>query len=95
MVGGRICLPHPRRGSCLDGGNPSPRSSTPVPRQLGSSRYKGFAKIPQTSSPERLLTLRGLFPDRRTAEDEKRKPVPLDQVEPAKDIVKAFSPPVR
>ena len=36
------------------------------------------------------MTLRGLFRI-KTAEDEKRKPVPLDQVEPAKDIVKRFA----
>ena len=52
-------------------------------------RYKAFAKILNEQS-ERLLTLRGLFKI-KTAEDEKRKPVPLDQVEPAKDIVKRFA----
>ena len=52
-------------------------------------RYKAFAKILNEQS-ERLLTLRGLFRI-RTAEDEKRKPVPLDEVEPAKDIVRRFA----
>src|SRR6201993_3700930 len=52
-------------------------------------RYKAFAKILNEQS-ERLLTLRGLFKI-KTAEDEKRKPIPLDQVEPAKDIVKRFA----
>jgi glutamate synthase (NADPH) large chain len=52
-------------------------------------RYKAFAKILNEQS-ERLLTLRGLFRI-KTAEDEKRKPVPLDQVESAKDIVKRFA----
>src|SRR5437879_6253303 len=52
-------------------------------------RYKAFAKILNEQS-ERLLTLRGLFRI-KNAEDEKRKPVPLDQVEPAKDIVKRFA----
>src|ERR1700689_2920729 len=52
-------------------------------------RYKAFAKILNEQS-ERLLTLRGLFRI-KTAEDEKRKPVPLDQVEPAKDIVRRFA----
>src|SRR5450631_3639937 len=52
-------------------------------------RYKAFAKILNEQS-ERLLTLRGLFRI-KTAEDEKRKPIPLDQVEPAKDIVKRFA----
>ena len=52
-------------------------------------RYRAFAKILNEQS-ERLLTLRGLFRI-KTAEDEKRKPVPLDQVEPAKDIVRRFA----
>src|SRR5476649_897326 len=52
-------------------------------------RYKAFAKILNEQS-ERLLTLRGLFKI-KSAEDEKRKPIPLDHVEPAKDIVKRFA----
>src|SRR5476651_511228 len=52
-------------------------------------RYQAFAKILNEQS-ERLLTLRGLFRI-KTAEDEKRKPVPLEEVEPAKDIVKRFA----
>jgi len=52
-------------------------------------RYRAFAKILNEQS-ERLLTLRGLFKI-KTADDEKRKPVPLDQVEPAKEIVKRFA----
>src|SRR5260370_15609740 len=52
-------------------------------------RYQAFAKILNEQS-ERLLTLRGLFKI-KTAEDEKRKPVPLDEVEPAKDIVRRFA----
>jgi glutamate synthase (NADPH) large chain len=52
-------------------------------------RYQAFAKILNEQS-ERLLTLRGLFRI-KSAEDEKRKPVPLDEVEPAKDIVRRFA----
>jgi glutamate synthase (NADPH/NADH) large chain len=52
-------------------------------------RYQAFAKILNEQS-ERLLTLRGLFRI-RSAEDDRRKPVPLDQVEPAKEIVKRFA----
>ena len=52
-------------------------------------RYRAFAKILNEQS-ERLLTLRGLFRI-KTAEDEKRKAVPLEQVEPAKEIVKRFA----
>src|SRR6201991_4907318 len=58
-------------------------------RGNSQERYKALAKILNEQS-ERLLTLRGLFRI-RSAEDEKRKPVPLDQVEPAKDIVKRFA----
>src|SRR5260370_26049464 len=58
-------------------------------RGNSQERYKAFAKILNDQS-ERLLTLRGLFKI-KTAEDEKRKPVPLDQVEPAKNIVKRFA----
>src|SRR4029077_6277604 len=52
-------------------------------------RYQAFAKVLNEQS-ERLLTLRGLFRI-KTAEDGKRKPIKLDQVEPAKDIVKRFA----
>src|SRR3978361_1832424 len=52
-------------------------------------RYKAFAKILNEQS-ERLLTLRGLFKI-KSAEDEKRKPVPRDEVEPAKEIVRRFA----
>src|ERR1700716_1813715 len=52
-------------------------------------RYKAFAKILNEQS-ERLLTLRGLFRI-KSAEDEKGKTSPPDQVEPAKDIVKRFA----
>jgi len=52
-------------------------------------RYKAFAKILNEQS-ERLLTIRGLFRI-RSAEEDKRKPVPLDQVEPAREIVKRFA----
>src|ERR1700724_3812914 len=51
-------------------------------------RYRAFAKILNEQS-ERLLTLRGLFKI-KTAEDEKRKPIPLDQAKPAKDIARPF-----
>ena len=52
-------------------------------------RYQAFAKILNEQS-ERLLTLRGLFKI-KSAEDEKRKPVPIEEVEPAKEIVKRFA----
>ena len=58
-------------------------------RGNSQERYQAFARILNEQS-ERLLTLRGLF-KLKTAEDEKRKPVPLTEVEPAKDIVKRFA----
>jgi glutamate synthase (NADPH/NADH) large chain len=58
-------------------------------RGNSQERYRSFAKVLNEQS-ERLLTLRGLFRI-KTAEDDKRKPVPLDEVEPAKDIVKRFA----
>jgi glutamate synthase (NADPH) large chain len=58
-------------------------------RGNSKERYRAFAKILNEQS-ERLVTLRGLFRI-KTAEDENRKPIPLDQVEPAKEIVKRFA----
>src|SRR5580692_7512285 len=58
-------------------------------RGNSKERYQTFAKILNEQS-ERLLTLRGLFRI-KSADDDKRKPVPLAQVEPAKDIVKRFA----
>ncbi|PJG54589.1 glutamate synthase large subunit [Bradyrhizobium forestalis] len=58
-------------------------------RGNSQERYRAFAKILNEQS-ERLLTLRGLFRI-KNAEEEKRKPIPLDQVEPAKDIVRRFA----
>jgi glutamate synthase (NADPH/NADH) large chain len=52
-------------------------------------RYKAFARILNEQS-ERLLTIRGLFRI-RGAEEDKRKPVSLDEVESAKDIVRRFA----
>jgi glutamate synthase (NADPH/NADH) large chain len=57
----------------------------------GNSRdkYREFAKRINEQG-ERLLTIRGLF-ELKTAEDDGRKPVPLDAVEPAAEIVKRFA----
>ena len=59
-----------------------------VARQFAGA-LPGVRKDPQRAV-ERLLTLRGLFRI-KTADDEKRKPVKLDQVEPAAEIVKRFA----
>ena len=52
-------------------------------------RYRDFAKAINDQS-EQLYTLRGLFRI-RSAEELGRKPVPIEEVEPAKDIVKRFA----
>jgi len=58
-------------------------------RGNSQEQYRVFAKLLNEQS-ERLLTIRGLFRV-RSAEDDGRKPVPLDDVEPAKNIVRRFS----
>ena len=57
----------------------------------GNSRdkYRAFAKIINEQA-EKILTIRGLFRI-KTAEEDGRKPVPLEEVEPAKEIVKRFA----
>ena len=52
-------------------------------------KYRAFARIVNEQS-ERLLTIRGLFRI-KSAEEDGRKPVPIEEVEPAKEIVKRFS----
>ncbi|MGH6826867.1 glutamate synthase large subunit, partial [Methyloceanibacter sp.] len=52
-------------------------------------KYRSYAKQINEQS-EQLLTLRGMFRI-KTAEEMGRKPVPLEEVEPAKEIVKRFS----
>ena len=67
------------------------RSTDPEDAKAGRipEKYRAFAKgIDQQS--EQLLTIRGLFRI-RSAESMGRTPVPLDEVEPAVDIVKRFS----
>jgi glutamate synthase (NADPH/NADH) large chain len=52
-------------------------------------KYRAFAKL-LNEQDEKLLNLRGLFRV-KDAEEDGRKPVPLDEVEPASEIVKRFS----
>ncbi len=52
-------------------------------------KYRHFARIINDQSAH-LLTIRGLFRIKSAAEDG-RKPVPIEEVEPAKNIVKRFS----
>ena len=51
--------------------------------------FKAYAKVSNEQS-ERLLTIRGLF-RLKSAEDDGRKPIPIEEVEPAKSIVRRFS----
>ena len=52
-------------------------------------KFRAFARIIDEQS-ESLLTIRGLFKI-RGAEDDGRKPVPIEEVEPAKAIVRRFA----
>ena len=51
-------------------------------------KYRAFAKM--LNEQETLVTIRGLF-RLKPAEEDERKPVPIDEVEPAKNIVRRFS----
>src|SRR5712672_3526189 len=52
-------------------------------------QYRAYAKVCNEQS-ERLLTIRGLF-RLKSAEDDGRKPVPIEEVEPAETIVRRFA----
>src|SRR5499426_485943 len=52
-------------------------------------KYRAYARIVNDQA-QKYLTIRGLF-QLRTAAGDGRQPVPLDEVEPAKEIVKRFS----
>jgi glutamate synthase (NADPH/NADH) large chain len=58
-------------------------------RGNAQDKYRAYAKL-LNEQEERLLTIRALF-RLRGAQEDGRAPVPLDEVEPAKDIVKRFS----
>jgi glutamate synthase (NADPH/NADH) large chain len=57
-------------------------------RGNSQDQYRAFAKM--LNEQDRLVTIRGLFRIRNAQEDD-RKPVPLAEVEPAKNIVKRFA----
>jgi glutamate synthase (NADPH/NADH) large chain len=57
-------------------------------RGNSQEKYRAFAKV--LNEQDTLVTIRGLFRVKTAAEDE-RKPVPLEEVEPAKNIVKRFA----
>jgi glutamate synthase (NADPH) large chain len=58
-------------------------------RGNSQEKYNSYAKLLNDQS-ERLLTIRGLFRI-KDAEEDGRKPVPLEEVEPASEIVKRFA----
>ncbi len=58
-------------------------------RGNSQEHYRAFAKIVNEQN-ERLLTIRGLFRV-KSAEEDGRKPIPIEEVEPAKNIVRRFS----
>ncbi|MBM3653527.1 MAG: glutamate synthase subunit alpha, partial [Alphaproteobacteria bacterium] len=58
-------------------------------RGNAQDKYRAFAKL-LNEQDEKLLNLRGLFRI-KSAEEDGRQPVPLDEVEPASEIVKRFS----
>ena len=58
-------------------------------RGNSQDHYRAFAQIVNEQN-ERLLTIRGMF-RLKNAEEDGRKPVPLEEVEPAKNIVRRFS----
>jgi glutamate synthase (NADPH/NADH) large chain len=58
-------------------------------RGNSQDHYRGYAQVVNEQS-ERLLTIRGLFRI-KSAEEDNRKPLPIEEVEPAKNIVRRFS----
>ncbi|MEJ2376958.1 MAG: glutamate synthase large subunit, partial [Pseudolabrys sp.] len=58
-------------------------------RGNSQDHYRDFAKLVNEQN-ERLLTIRGLF-ELKTAEQDGRRAMPLEEVEPAKNIVWRFS----
>jgi glutamate synthase (NADPH) large chain len=52
-------------------------------------KYRAYAKV-SNEQAERLLTIRGMF-RLKTAEEDGRTSVPLEEVEPAKNIVRRFA----
>ena len=69
----------------------TPPRSRPCSTRCAAIRRTSTARSRRSStSRTTLVTIRGLFRV-KTAEEDERKPVPLDEVEPAKDIVKRFA----
>ncbi len=58
-------------------------------RGNSQDKYRQFAKVINDQTAK-LLTIRGLFRI-KSAEEDGRSPVPLEEVEPAKEIVKRFA----
>ena len=83
----RLCRAHARRGPRVD--RRDRRAMQHAVRGNSLDHYRAFAKVVNDQN-ERLLTIRGLFRIKE-AEEDGRKPVPIEEVEPAKSIVRRFS----
>ena len=81
----RICLPHARRGAYVAPERRRRSATCGARRAAGEIPF--YAKLINEQT-EQLLTLRGMF--RIKTAEMSRKPVPLEEVEPAKEIVKRF-----
>ena len=84
----RLRLPPARRGACLDAARPCRGCSTRCAATRRTSTRPSPSSINEQS--ERLLTIRGLFRIKRRRGG-RPQPVPLDEVEPAAEIVKRFA----
>jgi glutamate synthase (NADPH) large chain len=58
-------------------------------RGNAQDKYRAYAELVNEQS-EKFLTIRGMFRI-KSAQEDSRAPVPLDEVEPAKEIVRRFS----
>jgi glutamate synthase (NADPH/NADH) large chain len=85
--GRRVRLQAARRGARLE--SDTVRDLQHAVRGNSQDKYRAFAGR-LNEQAERFLTIRGLF-DIKDAEAAGRTPVPLDEVEPAAQIVKRFS----
>jgi glutamate synthase (NADPH/NADH) large chain len=83
----RLCLPHPRRGACLDA-----ETVSLLQHAVRGNSRTSTANSPSSSTSSRALRPSAACSASRRAEEDGRKPVPLDEVEPAA-ISSSASPP--
>ena len=80
-------LSHPRRRPCVDAGYG--RGAAARSRHNAQDRYREYAKL-VNEQEGKYTTIRGLFRI-KTAEERGAQPVPLDEVEPAAQLVRRFA----